>query len=74
MPHNHKGSVNVLVGLCLIAGFAALAGMSSVFAVLLLGLGLSGLFAATGFGVVAVGAGLWAAVLAFGRPAVLPTA
>lgn len=74
MPHNHKGNVTVLVALCMIAGFAALAGMSSVLAVLLMGLGLSGLFAATGFGAVALVAGLWAAVLAFGRPPALPNA
>ena len=63
----------MLIVLCMIAGFAALAGMASVMAVLLLGLGLHGLFAATGFGTVAMGAGLWAAVLAFGRQA-LPNA
>ena len=54
-----------LIALCLLAGFAALAGLSSAAAVLLLGLGLAGLVASLGFGVVALGAGLWAAVLAF---------
>jgi hypothetical protein len=55
----------VLIVLCLLAGFSALAGLTSVAAVLLLGLGLAGLTAALGFGVVALGAGLWAAALAF---------
>lgn len=55
----------MLIALCLLAGFAALAGLSSAAAVLLLGLGLAGLIAATGFGVVALGASLWAAALAF---------
>jgi hypothetical protein len=73
MPHNDKGGAKVLIGLCMVAGFAALAGMVSVVAVLLLGLGLGGLYAATGFGAVAMCAGLWAAVMAFGRQA-LPNA
>ncbi len=55
----------MLIALCLLAGFAALAGLSSAAAVLLLGLGMAGLIAALGFGVVALGAGLWAAFLAF---------
>jgi hypothetical protein len=68
MPH--FGGSAVLILLCLLAGFAALAGLSSAVAVLLFGIGLAGMFAALGFGVVATGAGLWAAVLAFGiRPA-----
>ena len=58
----------MLIVLCLLAGFAALAGLSTVAAVLLFGIGLAGLLAALGFGVVALGAALWAAVLAFGAP------
>jgi hypothetical protein len=61
----------VLIALCLLAGFAALAGLSSAVAVLVFGLGVAGLAAALGCGPVALGAGLWAAVLAFGRPATL---
>jgi threonine dehydrogenase-like Zn-dependent dehydrogenase len=53
----------VLIALCLIAGFAALAGMSSVLAVLVLGLGSIGLLFAAGSGAVAMVAGLWAAVI-----------
>lgn len=64
----NEGRCPVLIALCLLAGFAALAGLSSVVAVLLLGLGASGLVAALGFGVVALGAGLGAAALAFGGP------
>jgi hypothetical protein len=60
----------VLIALCLLAGFAALAGLSSVVAVLLLGLGAAGLIASLGFGTVALGAGLWAAALAFTPPRV----
>ena len=60
----------MLIVLCIVAGFAALAGLSSVAAVLLLGLGIMGVSASLGFGVVALGAGLWAAALAFApRPA-----
>lgn len=55
----------MLIALCLLAGFAALAGLSSAAAVLLLGLGMMGLVVALGCGVVALGAGLWAAALAF---------
>ena len=65
VPHS-AGGRPVLIALCLLAGFAALAGLVSATAVLLLGIGLAGLFAALGFGVVALGAGVWAAVLAFG--------
>lgn len=61
----------MLIALCLLAGFAALAGLSSAVAVLVFGLGVAGLAAALGCGLVALGAGLWAAVLAFGRPATL---
>jgi hypothetical protein len=61
-----QGSIRtVLIALCLLAGFAALAGLSSAAAVLLLGLGTIGLVASLGFGVVALGAAIWAAVLAF---------
>ena len=67
MPQS-PGVQTVLIALCLVAGFSALAGLSSVVAVLLLGLGLAGLVMALGFGVVALGAGLWAAVLAFSHP------
>jgi hypothetical protein len=67
MPQTFRGH-GVLILLCLLAGFSALAGLSSVVAVLLLGLGLAGLVLALGFGVVALGAGLWAAVLAFSAP------
>lgn len=54
----------LLTILCLVAGFAALAGMGSVVAVLLFGLGLSGLLAAFGFGLTALATGLWAGLLA----------
>lgn len=65
-----KGGQSVLIVLCLLAGFSALAGLSSAAAVLLLGLGVAGLAVSLGFGVVSLGAGLWAAVLAFApRPA-----
>jgi hypothetical protein len=53
----------VLIALCLISGFAALAGMSSVLAVLVLGLGSLGVLAAAGFGALAMATGLWAAVI-----------
>lgn len=60
----------MLTILCLLSGFAALAGLSSVAAVLLFGVGLAGLASALGFGTVALATGLWAAVLAFApRPA-----
>jgi hypothetical protein len=55
----------LLIALCLLAGFAALAGLSSAAAVLLLGLGTGGLITALVCGVVAMGAGLWAGALAF---------
>ncbi|WP_270935061.1 hypothetical protein [Falsiroseomonas oryzae] len=64
MPQT-PGGFTLPILLSLLAGFAALAGLSSAAAVLLLGLGLTGLVAALGFGVVSLGAGLWAAVLAF---------
>lgn len=64
----------MFVILCLVAGFAALAGMSSVLAALILGVGMLGLLSATGFGALALGAGLWAAFLAFARPASAPIA
>ena len=54
----------MLIALCLLAGFAALAGLSSAAAVLLFGIGAPGLVAALGFGAVALGA----ALLAFGGP------
>jgi hypothetical protein len=60
-----RGGLPVLIALCLLAGFAALAGLSSAAAVLLLGLGSIGLAVSLGCGVVALGAGLWASVLAF---------
>lgn len=63
----------MLTALCLAAGFAALAGMASVIAVLIFGLGMSGLLAATGFGVVALVTGVWAALLAFTPPPNLAT-
>ncbi len=67
---NVTGGPRVLIVLCLLAGFAALAGLSSAVAVLLFGLGVAGLLASLGFGVVALGASLGAAFLAFGgRPA-----
>ncbi len=53
----------MLISLCLISGFAALAGMSSVLAVLVLGLGSLGVLAAAGFGALAMATGLWAAVI-----------
>jgi hypothetical protein len=63
--HAARERQTVLIALCLLAGFAALAGLSSAAAVLLLGLGTAGLLASLGCGVVALGAALWAAVLAF---------
>jgi hypothetical protein len=68
MPQTSRGPT-VLIALCLLAGFAALAGLSSAAAVLIFGLGLAGLAVALGCGIVALGAGLWAAVLAFSGPA-----
>jgi hypothetical protein len=56
--------VPVLIALCLLAGFAALAGLSSAAAVLLFGIGVSGLVVALGCGALAAGAASWAAVLA----------
>ncbi|MGG5817663.1 hypothetical protein [Falsiroseomonas sp. HW251] len=58
----------MLIGLCLLAGFSAFAGLTSVVAVLLLGLGAAGLLASLGFGAVALGCALWAAFLAFAAP------
>ena len=55
----------MLIALCLLSGFAALAGLSSAAAVLLLGLGLVGLVVSLGCGLVALVAALWAAFLAF---------
>ncbi|NKC32278.1 hypothetical protein [Falsiroseomonas selenitidurans] len=59
----------MVIALCLLAGLAALLGMSSVALALLptMGLGLAGLVVALGFGAVSLGAGLGAAVLAFGQ-------
>ncbi|MCZ8147958.1 MAG: hypothetical protein O9325_08945 [Roseomonas sp.] len=54
--------------LCLLAGFAALAGLSTVTAALLFGIGPGGLVAALLCGALALGAGSWAAVLACGAP------
>jgi hypothetical protein len=48
----------------MVSGLAALAGMSSVFGALIFGAGLTGLLAATAFGVVALLSGLWATILA----------
>jgi hypothetical protein len=63
------GEDAVLIALCLLAGFTALAGMSTVALALVpaLGIGLLGIAAAAGFGVVSLGAGLGAAVLALAR-------
>jgi hypothetical protein len=55
--------------LCLLAGLAALAGFSAVTAALLVGIGPGGLVAALLCGVLALGAGRWATVLACGAPA-----
>ena len=59
----------MLIALCLIAGFTALAGMSTVALALVpaMGLGLVGIAAAAGFGVVSLGTGLGAAVIALSR-------
>ncbi len=54
----------MLIALCMVSGLAALAGMSSVFGALIFGAGLTGLLAATAFGVVALLSGLWATILA----------
>jgi hypothetical protein len=54
--------------LCLLAGLAALAGLVAVAAALLFGIGTGGLVAALLCGALALGAGSWAAVLAFGAP------
>lgn len=65
-----KGKQTVLVALCMVSGLAALAGMSSVFGALVFGAGLTGLLAATGFGVLALLSGAWATVIALApRPA-----
>jgi ABC-type transport system involved in cytochrome c biogenesis permease component len=54
--------------LCLLAGLAALAGFSAVMAALLFGIGPGGLVVALVCGVLALGAGSWAAVLACDAP------
>ncbi len=59
----------MLIVLCLVAGFTALAGMSTVALALVpaMGLGLAGIATAAGFGVVSLGAGLGAAMIALAR-------
>jgi hypothetical protein len=59
--------VKVLTALCLLAGFAALAGMASVMGALLLGAGLTLLVAAGGFALLSLACALGAAVLSFHR-------
>ena len=54
--------------LCLLAGLAALGGLAAVAAALMFGIGTGGLIAALLCGALALGAGSWAAVLAFGAP------
>jgi len=67
MPQIARGQT-MLILLCLLAGFAALAGMAAAAASLLFGIGMGALLAALGCGVVAVAASCWAAMLAFGAP------
>ncbi|WP_439596405.1 hypothetical protein [Falsiroseomonas sp.] len=59
----------MMVALCILAGSTALLGMSSVALSLVpaLGMGLAGLGAAAGFGLVSLVAGLAAALLALGQ-------
>lgn len=59
----------MLIALCLLAGFTALAGMSTVALALVpaMGFGLVGIATAAGFGVVSLGAGLSAAMIALSR-------
>jgi hypothetical protein len=59
----------LLIVLCLVAGFTALAGMSTVALALVpaMGLGLAGIATAAGFGVVSLGTGLGAALIALSR-------
>ncbi len=59
----------MLTVLCLVAGFAALAGMASVMAALLLGAGLTLLAAAGSFALLSLACALGAAVLSFHRAA-----
>lgn len=66
-----KATTDIRTGLtllCLLAGLAALAGLSAVAAALLFGIGPGALVAALLCGVLAVGAGGWAAVLACAAP------
>jgi hypothetical protein len=64
------GASTLLIALCVLAGFAAMAGLSSAAATLLFGISAVGLMAALGFGVVALCASFVAAFLAFShRPA-----
>ena len=58
----------LLTLLCLLAGVAALGGLSAVAAALLFGIGPGGLVAALLCGALALGAASWAAVLACGTP------
>ena len=59
----------MLIALCLLAGFTALLGMSTVALALVpaAGMGLAGIGAAAGFGAVSLAAGLGAAVLALAK-------
>jgi hypothetical protein len=67
----------VLIALCLLAGFAALAGMASVMAALVLGTGVFVLSFAGGFALLSLVCGLGAAVMSFqgamGQTPVLPS-
>jgi hypothetical protein len=78
MTQTSKATANSRTGLtllCLLAGLAALAGFSTVTAALLVGIGPGGLVAALLCGVLALGAGSWAAVLACGaQPPTEPAA
>jgi hypothetical protein len=71
MTQTDKATADSRTGLtllCLLAGLAALAGFSAVTAALLVGIGPGGLVAALLCGVLALGAGSWATVLACGAP------
>jgi hypothetical protein len=57
----------VLIALCLLAGFAALAGMASVTAALVLGTGAFVLSFAAGFALLSLVCGLGAAAMSFQR-------
>ena len=71
MTQTIKATVDSRTGLtllCLLAGLAAMAGLSAAMAALRFGIGPGGLVVALVCGVLALGAGSWAAVLACDAP------